>query len=170
MQTATVDVKYVNPPKEGKQYGSIKGVNNDSWPVKKERIHEFEPGKQYEIAFTQAASGFRNIIGVKAVVPAAEPEIIRGNFTHVDMQAPQRNGATLMARPAPQIAQPRQAAPQPNGYYRPTHPRDARRMFITATLGHFIETGRVDCNAQAIANAVMEIAAAYDHVLAKDDE
>ena len=168
MNTATIEVKYVNPPKDGKQYGSIKGINNDSWPVKKERIHEFEPGNQYEIAFTEANNGFKNIIGVKRIAaPVEEAAVIPGNFVHDDMQP--RNGATLTAKPAPVIRQAQQPAAQTNGYYRPTHPRDARRMFITATLGHFIETGRLDCTAQAIADAIVEIATAYDHVLAKDD-
>ena len=47
-QTATLEVKYVNPPKDGKLYGSIKGANNDSYPVKKDRIHEFIEGHRYK--------------------------------------------------------------------------------------------------------------------------
>ena len=83
MQTATIEVTYVGPPKEGKQYGSIKGVNNDSWPVKRDRIREFEPNNKYEIAYTEGKDGFRNIIGVKRIVPQ----------TDMIDNRPQQNGA-----------------------------------------------------------------------------
>ena len=86
-QTATIEVKYVNPPKDGKLYGSIKGANNDSYPVKKDRIHEFTEGHRYEIAWTEGSNGFKNIIGVKPLdvrMPQAQ-----GSFTAIP---PQTNG------------------------------------------------------------------------------
>ena len=92
MNTATIKVQHVFPPKEGKQYGAIKGANNESWPVKAERIREFEPGNSYELAYTESNNGWRNIIGVKKIVveaPAKAP--VQGNFTQVDMR-PQQNG------------------------------------------------------------------------------
>ena len=86
-QTATLEVKYVNPPKDGKLYGSIKGANNDSYPVKKDRIHEFIEGHRYEIAWTEGRNGFRNIIGVKPLnVPSPQAQ---GTFTAIP---PQTNG------------------------------------------------------------------------------
>ena len=150
MQTATVEVKYVNPPKEGKQYGSIRGANNDSWPVKADRIREFEPNKAYEIAYTEGSNGFKNIIGVKRIVPQAQPQ--PGQFEQFDAAKPSTKPAAAA-----------------NQYYRPTAPQDARRMFITATLGKFIATGRISCNAQAIAAAVKEIAGGYDATIGQED-
>lgn len=83
MQTATVEVKYVNPPKNGRQYGSIKGANNDTWPVKADRLREFEPNNAYEIAYTKGTNGFPNIIGVKRL--GSEPQM-QGEFTQVAPQ------------------------------------------------------------------------------------
>jgi len=132
MQTATVEVKYVNPPKEGKKMGSIKDTGGDLWPVKAERIHEFEPGGQYQLAYTQTESGFRNLIGVKRIV--AEPELPRGQFTQVP---PQRNGATLTTS----------TKPQQNGYAGPEelHPKASTQEQIFATGGIYrdIEANRV---------------------------
>jgi hypothetical protein len=86
-QTATIEVKHVYPPKDGKQYGAIRGANNDSYPVKKDRIHEFMPGNRYEIAWTEGNNGFKNIIGVKPLnVPAPQAQ---GTFSAIP---PQTNG------------------------------------------------------------------------------
>jgi len=169
-QTAIIDVKYVNPPKDGKQYGSIKSTNNDSWPVKKDRIHEFEPGSSYELAYTEGNNGFRNIIGVKRIAGDAEPQALEGTFTPV--QGNGHNGVMVAPRQATPVKPKAAPAAQNNAtqYYRPTAPKDARRMFLTATLGHFIETGRLDCNAQSIADAMVEILGAYDAVIGREDE
>ena len=150
LQTATVTVKYVGPPKEGKQYGFIKAMDNSTWPVKADRIREFEADNEYEIAWTEGSNGFKNIIGVKKIVPQAQPQ--PGQFEQFDAAKPSTKPAAAA-----------------NQYYRPTAPQDARRMFITATLGKFIATGRISCNAQAIAAAVKEIAGGYDATIGQED-
>jgi hypothetical protein len=153
MKTATIEVKYVNPVKEGKQYGSIKGVNNDSWPVKADRIREFEPGNIYELAYTETEKGFRNIIGVKRIVPQVEPQ--------------QHNGAP----PATPQTKP-QVAPPANGYYqpRPTAPKDSERMWTCAVLGHIIDRGGVDLNEEALIHAVNTLRTVYQKTYGLDDK
>jgi hypothetical protein len=157
MQTATVDVTFVKPPAEGKQYGSIKGANNEWWPVKQDRIREFEPGNKYELAYTESDKGFKNIIGVKkiAVEPQqrAEP---RGDFQQ--FTEPQRNGA---------------APAKPNGqqYYqpRPTAPRDAERMFVCSLLNAFIETGRCECETNELKARVEVLRKVWQETFGQDD-
>ena len=101
MNTATVEVKYVNPPKDGKQYGSIKSNNNESWPVKADRIKDFAVGNTYEVAYTEGTNGFRNIIGVKPLAPpkrnssVSDVALEQGQFTQVPPQA----------QPAPKASQ-----------------------------------------------------------------
>ena len=129
MQTATVEVKYVNPPKSGKQYGSIKDADNNIWPVKKDRIGDFEPNNQYELAYTEADNGFKNIIGVKLVQP--EPLLPRGEFAKIEPQG--RNGATLMARPVQQVHQEPQS----------TKASQSEHIFTCGGLYRDIEMGRV---------------------------
>jgi hypothetical protein len=160
MNVATVEVKYVNPPKPGKQYGSIKGANNDSWPVKQDRIREFEPGNTYELAYTEGTNGFKNIIGVKRIVQQAEP---RGDYTEIT-EPQRRNGARL----TPAVTQAKPQAPQ-NGYYRPTAPKDSERMWTCAILGHIIDRGGVELNEASLIDAVNVLRAVYQKTYGQDD-
>jgi hypothetical protein len=148
MQTATIAVTYVGPPKQGKQYGFIKGADNTTFPVKQDRIREFEPGNTYELAYTEGTNGFKNIIGVKRI---EEPQ--------------RRHGATLIP---PAQTQPK--APQPsNGYYRPTAPKDSERMWTCAILGHIIDRGGIELNEEALVHAVNTLRAVYQKTYGQDD-
>ena len=149
MQTATVEVTIVKPPAEGKQYGSIKGINNDWWPVKLDRIREFEPGNKYELAYTESDKGFKNIIGVKRIVAQAAPH---GDFT--------------------QISEPK-AAPKPNGqqYYqpRPTAPKDGKRMCITSLMNAGITSHQIPFTRDSLAAAFRAVSEAYDEAIGGED-
>jgi hypothetical protein len=168
METATVDVTYVGKPKEGKQYGFIACADKTTWPVKEDRIRDFQADNTYEIAYTEAPNGFKTIIGVKRVVPQAEPinytQRPAGRTEGVEIREPQRNGATLTTA-APQ---PKTQAPQ-NGYYRPTAPKDSERMWTCAILGHIIDRGAVELNEEAMIHAVNLLRAVYQKTYGQDD-
>jgi len=172
LHRATVTVAYVNDPKPGKKIGSIKDDQGHYWSVWPNMLKQFEPGETYELDYEQNGA-FRNIKAHRHITPYGHQP--RG----AAQPAPQQNGHAngrphkievvdrAQPKPEPIVVEQPKAQPQQNGaqWYRPTHPRDARRMFWTATLGHYIETGRVECNAQAIADASAEILAAYDAVI-----
>jgi len=161
METATIEVAFVKPPAEGKQYGSVKTINNEWWPVKQDRIREFEPGNKYELAYTESDKGFKNIIGVKKIVAeTARPQ----RFEGTEFREPQRNGATLTTA----AAQPKAQTPA-NGYYRPTAPKDSERMWTCAILGHVIDRGSVDLNEDALIHAVNTLRAVYQKTYGQDD-
>ena len=164
MQTAMIEVKYVNEPKPGKQYGSIKGANNDSWPVKADRIREFEPGNQYELAYTEGNNGFKNIIGVKKIIAEATRPARSEGASFVEPG--RRNGATLMEASAP--AQTKAQAPT-NGYYRPTAPRDSERMFCCAIAGHWIDTGCVEMTEEGMTGLIKSLRNVYAATFGQDD-
>lgn len=163
LQTATVTVKYVGPPKEGKQYGFIKAMDNSTWPVKADRIREFEADNDYEIAWTEASNGFKNIIGVKRIAPEAPPQrpAQRGQFEQFEAAPQARNGAAASTAP-------KTAAPA-NGYYRPTAPRDSERMFTCAIAGHWIDTGRVEMTEDAMVELVTMLRDVYARTFGADD-
>ena len=163
METATIEVAFVKPPAEGKQYGSVKTINNEWWPVKQDRIREFEPGNKYELAYTESDKGFKNIIGVKKIVAeTARPQ----RFEGAEFREPQRNGATLTTA----AAQPKtQAAPQ-NNYYRPTAPRDAKRMALCSWMNAFIQTGRVERSREAMIETIRMLSDSYDETIGQEDE
>ena len=167
MQTATIEVTYVGPPKEGKQYGFIKGTDNSTFPVKADRIKEFQADNTYEVAYTEAPNGFKNIIGVKRISPQAEPinytQRPAGRTEGVEIREPQRNGATLTtAAPAkPQVQQ--------NGYYRPTAPKDSERMWTCAILGHYVDRGDVPLDKESVKAAINLLRNAYQETYGQDD-
>ena len=162
METATIEVAFVKPPAEGKQYGSVKTINNEWWPVKQDRIREFEPGNKYELAYTESDKGFKNIIGVKKIVAeTARPQ----RFEGAEFREPQRNGATLTTAAA---SQPKAQAPQ-NGYYRPTAPKDSERMWTCAILGHYVDRGDVPLDKETVKAAINLLREAYQETYGQDD-
>jgi hypothetical protein len=162
METATIEVAFVKPPAEGKQYGSVKTINNEWWPVKQDRIREFEPGNKYELAYTESDKGFKNIIGVKKIVAeAARPQ----RFEGAEFREPQRNGATLTTA----AVQPKAQVPQQSGYYRPTAPRDSERMFCCAIAGHWIDTGRVEMTEEGMTALIKSLRSVYAATFGQDD-
>ena len=156
MQTATIEVTFVKPPAEGKQYGSVKGANNDWWPVKMDRIREFEAGNKYELAYTESDKGFKNIIGVKKIVSqAAQPE---PRFHGEEFNEPQRRNGTQVKPNGQQYYQPR-----------PTAPRDAERMFVCSLLNAFIETGRCECETTELKARVVVLRKVWQETFGQDD-
>jgi hypothetical protein len=53
MPTATVTVRWVNQPKEGRKLGSIKTDDNQLFGVWPETLGEFKPNGIYEIEYTE---------------------------------------------------------------------------------------------------------------------
>jgi hypothetical protein len=105
MPTMTMTVRYVNPPKAGKQRGSIKGTDDQILGVFADKLHLFEPGSTYDIEYTETVSSgvtYRNVKSVTAV--AAAPTASTGPTT-----------AT-------------------HNTYRETSANDAKRMFVCANL------------------------------------
>lgn len=149
MQTATIDVTFVKQPSEGKQYGSIKSADNVWWPVKMERIREFEPGNKYELAYTESDKGFKNIIGVKKIT-AAQPEP-RGDFK--------------------EFREPAQSKPQPQQYWqpKPTAPKDGKRMCITSLMNAGITSHQIPFTKEALTAAFRAVSEAYDEAIASED-
>jgi hypothetical protein len=149
MQTATIEVKYVGPPKEGKQYGFIKGADNSTFPVKADRIREFEPGNKYELAWTEGHNGFKNIIGVKRIVAQTAPQ---GDFT--------------------QISEPKATPKQTNGqqYWqpKPTSPKDGKRMCVTSLMNAGITSHQIPFTREALAAAFRAVSEAFDDVFRED--
>ena len=147
MQTATVEVTFVKEPAQGKQYGSIKGADNVWWPVKQDRIREFEAGNAYELAYTESDKGFKNIIGVKKIVPQAAPQ---GNFT--------------------QISEPK-SAPKPQQYWqpKPTAPKDGKRMCITSLMNAGITSHQIQFTRDSLAAAFQAVSEAFDDVFGVEE-
>lgn len=53
IHTATIDIKYANPPKAGKKQATIKTTGGDLYGVWPKDIGRFQPGRRYKIEFTE---------------------------------------------------------------------------------------------------------------------
>jgi hypothetical protein len=134
MPTMTMTVKYVNPPKAGKQRGSIKGTDDQVLGVFADKLHVFEPGSTYEIEYTETVSSgvtYRNVKSATAV--AAAP--------------PSSNAST----------------PAVHNTYRETSASDAKRMFVCANLSALIRAGEVKNDKASLWNATQLLCALWDH-------
>jgi hypothetical protein len=176
------------PAPNPKSPGKIKlndGTILSAFAEKLALVHE---GGSYVFGIvSNASTNGKTYLNIKTIEPlgaiADDPQFMTNPRAEPRQAAPAANGhanwhpappQTKPAEPARQqapVAQPRQyGAAFPVEWNRPTHPRDGRRMFLTATLGKFIEAGRVNyCKADAMADAMVEILQAYDRVVGCED-
>jgi hypothetical protein len=70
MPNIRMTVKYVNPPKAGKNRGSIKGADDSFLGVFADKLHLFEAGKTYDIEYLeQSVNGvvYKNVKSATAI-------------------------------------------------------------------------------------------------------
>jgi hypothetical protein len=53
MGTASIDVRYVNQPAEGKRMASVKTTTNELYFVDPSQLGLFQPGRSYSIEFSE---------------------------------------------------------------------------------------------------------------------
>lgn len=114
MNTQTISVAYVNPPKNPKGPGSIKDTEGRYWKLwtKDTPLDQFAVGQSYDIVF--------------------ETDQYQGKDQHTIKRATPRGGAVAPNNGNGQA--PRQ----------PTAPTDAERMFTCSLLNAFIQAGKID--------------------------
>jgi hypothetical protein len=133
MPTMTMTVKYVNPPKAGKQRGSIKGTDDQILGVFADKMHLFEPGSTYEIEYTETVSSGVTYRNVKSATAIAAP--------------------TTSSAPSPTA----------HNTYRETSANDAKRMFVCANLSALIRAGEVKNDKASLWNATQLLCSLWDH-------
>ena len=147
LETATVKVQYVNMPKEGKKKGSIKDTEGDYYGVWADKLHDFQAGETYEITFREN-NGYRDVVAVKRAPtkPAEERP-----YTVVE------------------TANPRPATAHASQYYRPTSPKDARRMWLCSQMNALISSRQCPISVEAIAEATRILMEAYDQTIGSEE-
>lgn len=134
----------------------IKDTDGMMFGIYPDKMNGVEIGGAYEIEFTAKVSNGVTYRDIKAIRGTQRPGPAPEQFTG--------------GRPQ-QAAKPAAAQANGNGqYYRPTAPRDSERMFCCSTLNAFIQTGRVDCHRDVLAQAINELRAAYAMTFGQDDQ
>lgn len=112
---------------------------------------------------------------VKAIKPALAPQSSTPPRSQPARQAPAPQRSALVNQ---HVTPPQNGTPAPqngngNGgsYYRPTSPKDARRMFICSQMNALIQSHQIatPINAQSIADTIAMLEEAYDATLGQED-
>ena len=153
MPTTTMTVAYINPPKPGKQRGSIKGTDGRFLGCFADKFHLFEIGQTYDIEYNEVPMNGTILKTVKSATliepepqPAPQPPPVRRT-------AP--SPASASGRAVVGEASPAAAPPAAGNTYRETCPKDAERMFVCSTLNAFIQAGKVHLEPEQLAAATM---------------
>jgi len=136
MGHVTLTIAEIRRPGDGKDRGNIIGIDGKKFGCFREKLPMFSIGNTYDI------------------------EVSDGQYQNV------KSAKLIAAATSPTADQPASSTPQPNGngsngYYRPTSPVDAERMFVTATLGAFIKAGKIEPELNKVANAITVLRQAY---------
>ena len=156
MPTTTMTVAYINPPKPGKQRGSIKGTDGRFLGCFADKFHLFEIGQTYDIEYNEVPMNGTILKTVKSatlIEPDPKPT------PHPTPSARRTSPPPASGRAAEAGTAAVQSAPQsPAGgfnTYRETCSRDAERMFVCSTLNAFIQAGKVHLEPEQLAAATM---------------
>lgn len=164
---ATITVQYVNPPKAPRKSGSVKDVDGQIFSVWPNMLNQFREGESYEIEFTEKNVNGAIYRDIKRARVATPPGPAPDNFVltpEVQRQARPANtisnGHAVGTRKAPMNDQ---------QYFKPTSPKDARRMFICSQMNALIASRQVTLTSEGIAEAIQMISAAYDATIGRED-
>ena len=144
LEQATITIASISPaPAAGKsaRIKDTEGVFFGIWP---DKLGNAAPCETYAIEFTAKVVNGTTWRDIKSMKKVADAPVAQAQ----------------VSRPTPAKA---------DQYYRPTAPKDARRMFLCSTLNAFIQTGRVDMHREHLKQAIGEILAAYDATVALED-
>jgi hypothetical protein len=155
MPTTTMTIAYINPPKPGKQRGSIKGTDGRFLGCFADKFHLFEIGQTYDVEYNEVPMNGTILKTVKSATliepepqPAPQPPPVRRTAA----SPASASGRTVVGEASPAAAPP--ASPSTAGNtYRETCPKDAERMFVCSTLNAFIQAGKVHLEPEQLAAA-----------------
>jgi hypothetical protein len=133
-----ITVQAINFPPDGKKRGTIRTTEGQTLGVWPEKISLFRQGGTYDVAIEERnfnGATLRNITDARplAAPPAAAAE------PRQQQQASTGNGNGNGNA----------------GYYRPTAPVDAERMFVCSILNAFVQAGKVELEPRSLAAATM---------------
>ncbi len=144
-ERGAITVQRIFPKKPDAKCAWIKDVDGMMFGIYPDKLGLVREGDSYEIEFTSKVSNgttYRDIRSVKQIAKA---------------------------EPAPKVGPPK-GNDAGGGYFRPTAPKDAERMWACSILNAFISTGRIDCERGHLTAAINELRAAYAATFGQDDQ
>lgn len=172
LERATITVARIISAKDRGKSATIKDIDGRMFGIWPDKLGLVNDGGCYEIDFSETVKNgttYRDIKAIRQIqhqVPPRAQAASRGGDPFVvstemrEQRKPQEPG-----RQPPQYPQNGNG----NGYYRPTAPRDAERMFVCSTLNAFIQTGRVDATGQTLVDYVNTLREVWQATFGQDD-
>jgi len=154
-ERGTITVQRIFPAKAQGKSAYLKDVDGMMFGIWPDKLGLIREGDSYEIEFSSKVSNGTTYRDIKAVKMIAKAEPAREQFTQ--------------AAPAPKVGPPK-GNDAGGGYFRPTAPKDAERMWACSILNAFISTGRIDCERGHLTAAINELRAAYAATFGQDDQ
>lgn len=114
LNTQTISVAYINPPKSPKGPGSVKDTDGRYWKLwtRDTPLDQFAVGQSYDVVFETSTYQGKDEYTIKRATPRGAPVKPNNGNGHAPRQ--------------------------------PTDPTDAERMFTCSLLNAFIQAGKVD--------------------------
>lgn len=153
---ATITVARILQPKAPRKPAWIEGADGVRYSIWPDKLGQFREGESYEIEF-QTSNGYHNIKSARA---ATKPSPAPGQFTGGRSNPPARSLSSAASPPA--------GAPQQN--YRPTAPKDARRMWLCSQLNAMIESRQVSLTTESLIEANRMLMDVYDATIGLEDD
>lgn len=148
--TTVIKVIAVAAKKEGRKTVGVKGITTEGdelWVnFYAEKAATLDRGESYEI---QYQGDLKLVTSFKHITPhghQAPPEAARP-------QAPQQQNGKKMDQ-----------------YFKPTSPRDSKRMFICSLMNAMIQSRQVVLDNGPLSDAITMLADVYDRTIGKEDE
>lgn len=166
LERATITVARIIPAKDRGKSATIKDVDGRMFGIWPDKLGLVNEGASYDVEFSE---------NVKSGTTYRDIKAIREN----QRQAPRAQASERKSDPfvtSSEMRDQRQSEPPKpqqngngNGYYRPTAPRDAERMFVCSTLNAFIQTGRVENDADELVARVNILREVWQRTFGQDD-
>ncbi len=153
--------------------GKIKLTDGKILKAFPDKLQLVQDGGSY--TFQCAPEEYKGVITPKVLAIQAVPrEMVPQHYGHNTDNYPGRQAQAVRPSPQPQRTAPVQHHHEPapqngNGNYRPTHPRDAERMFCCSILNAFIQTGRINNDVAALTDAVTKLRQVWQETFGLDD-
>ena len=155
-------VHHITPAPAANRSGRIKLDSGQILSAYPEKLKNLSEGDTCEFGCTETHKGGVIYYDVKTVLPATPPNIVLTpeGQRHQRQASTVTNGHSVGTRKAPM-----------NGeqYYKPTSPRDSKRMFVCSQMNALIASRQVVLTTEGIAEAIKMISEAYDQTIGLED-
>jgi hypothetical protein len=162
----TIVPKFVNPPRGNARSWSIKDEAGAFWGLPAHLSNRVQPGQPIHVSYDEKHVNGKTYRDIRELSPAGGMAPQPQQQYAPPPSAPQAPAAQQPYRPAPA---PAQTNGNGNGYYRPTSPVDAERMFVCGAVNAAIQGGQLPIDAPAVEAAVNAMRQAWAATFGADN-